>query len=198
MGLIKDITGQKFGQLTVLKYAYTNHGAVWQCKCDCGNIVEVRGDQLRNNHTRSCGCLHRSHGKSNTRLYYIWKHIKDRCYNKNGKRYEDYGGRGIAVCDEWKKDFQAFYNWAIKSGYQEGLTIDRIDVNDNYRPDNCRWTTMKVQQRNKRNNKMYTISSETHCLSEWCEIFGLNYDKVYCRIYRNKWPIERALELEVK
>lgn len=200
MSKIKDISGQKFGQLTVIKYAYTDkhHTAIWQCKCDCGNIVEVRSDSLRNGHTRSCGCLHKLHGKSNSRLYYIWKNMKQRCYNKNDHAYNRYGERGIRICDEWLTDFKNFYNWAMDNGYKENLTIDRSDVNGNYEPNNCRWATKKQQTRNKRTTKYITYNNETKSLGEWCDILGLNYDKIWCRLYRNNWPMGQALELEVK
>lgn len=200
MSTRKDMTGQKFGRLTVIKYVYSDkhHNAVWQCQCKCGNIVEVRGDMLRNGNTKSCGCLCTTHHKSNTRLYHTWQQAKDRCYNKNNKDYRDYGGRGIAVYDEWKDDFTAFYNWATENGYRDDLTLDRVDVNSNYTPDNCRWLTIKQQNRNKRNNKNYTINGETKCLAEWCEILNLKYNRIYNRIHKYHWSIERALELEVK
>lgn len=200
MGTRKDMTGQKFGRLTVIKYAYSDkhHNAVWQCQCECGNIVEVRGDTLRNGNTKSCGCLCTTHHKSNTRLYHTWQQAKDRCYNKNNKDYQGYGGRGIVVCDEWKDDFEAFYDWAMDNDYRDDLTLDRVDVNSNYTPDNCRWLTIKQQNRNKQNNKNYTINGETKCLAEWCEILNLKYNRIYNRIHKYHWPIERALELEVK
>lgn len=200
MGTRKDLTGQKFGKLTIIEYAYTDNyrRAIWKCQCECGNIVEVRGDMLRNGNTKSCGCLCTTHHKSNTRLYHIWQQAKDRCYNKNNKDYQDYGGRGIDVCQEWKDDFTAFYNWAMENGYKENLTIDRIDFNGNYGPSNCRWLTNLEQQRNKRNNIKFTYKGETHCLTEWCNILGLKYGRVRNRVRRLNWPIERALELEVK
>lgn len=200
MSTHKDMTGQKFGRLTVIKYVYSDkhYNAVWQCQCKCGNIVEVRGDMLRNGNTKSCGCLCTTHHKSNTRLYHTWQQAKDRCYNKNNKDYQDYGGRGIAVCQEWKDDFIAFYDWATENGYRDDLTLNRVDVNSNYTPDNCRWLTIKQQNRNKRNNKNYTINGETKCLAEWCEILNLKYNRIYNRIHKYHWPIERALELEVK
>lgn len=137
------------------------------------------------------------HGKSKTRLYHTWKHIKQRCYNTNDKDYKYYGGRCIAVCDEWLKDFMNFYNWAINNGYNENLTIDRIDVNGNYEPSNCRWVDRKQQSRNRRNIKRYTINGKTHCLSDWCEILGLKSNTVRIRLYRG-WSIEKALGLEEK
>lgn len=136
------------------------------------------------------------HGKRNTNIYGVWQTMKTRCYNEHSEKYKNYGGRGITVCDEWRNDFQAFYNWAINNGYDDNLTIDRIDVNEDYSPSNCRWITNKEQQRNRRNNRNITINGETHCLSEWCEILGLNYNTVRSRLNIYKWSIERALELK--
>lgn len=123
--------------------------------------------------------------------------IKDRCYNKNSKRYKDYGGRGVAVCSEWKNDFQAFYNWSMNNGYKKGLQIDRIDNNGNYEPDNCRFATAKENANNRRSNRYITVNNITHTLSEWCNILNLKYKKVTTRLYRG-WSIERALELNDK
>lgn len=200
MSTRKDLTGQKFNKLTVIKYVYTDNyrRAIWLCKCDCGKMIEVRGDMLRNGNTKSCGCLVTKHNKSNTRLYHIWTQFKYRCYNKNCRDYLDYGARGIRVCDEWLHDFQAFYDWSMENNYRDDLTIDRIDVDGNYTPDNCRWLTNDEQQRNKRNNINFTYKGETHCLKEWCEILGLKYGRIYKRVCRSNWPIEKALELEVK
>lgn len=204
----KDITGQKFGRLTALYRLYnTKCKTKWLCVCDCGNLKEVYITELIRGHTKSCGCLKRdttisrnkrlrtTHGKTHTRLFNIWDAMKKRCYNKNVNNYKDYGGRGIKICDEWLHDFQAFYDWSISNGYDDNLTIDRIDVNGNYEPNNCRWLTHKQQQRNKRNNKNYTINGVTHCLSEWCNIHNTNYKLVWDRIHIG-WAIERALGLK--
>lgn len=118
--------------------------------------------------------------------------MKARCYNATHDRYKDYGARGIVVCDEWLNDFTVFYDWAMNNGYKENLTIDRIDVNGNYEPSNCRWVTSKEQQRNTRYNRNYTINGKTHCITEWCEILGINRNMVYTRINRG-WTVENAL-----
>ena len=118
-----------------------------------------------------------------------------RCYYEKYPWYKDYGERGITICDEWLHDFQTFYDWAIDNGYRDDLTIDRIDVNGNYEPSNCRFATPKQQARNRRSNRNYTINGETHCLIEWCEILDLKYKTVAQRVTKYHWPIEMALEL---
>ena len=158
-----DLTGCKFGRLTVEKRSGSNkrNEAMWLCKCDCGNEKIVVGKLLRNGHTKSCGCLRpdviTKHGfaKHNQvdRLYRVWKQIRCRCYNPKVKEYKYYGGRGIKMCEEWD-DYSNFREWALDNGYDENAkwgdcTIDRIDSNKNYEPNNCRWVNMKVQQNNK-------------------------------------------------
>ena len=169
-----DLTGQRFGRLLVVEKSKSKYGYVtWLCKCDCGNEKVVSGDMLRKGKTNSCGCLRkeetskrrRQHGKKGTRLYFIWVAMKARCNNPNNKRYSSYGGRGIKVCDEWQDNFQAFNNWAIKSGYDENAkfgqcTLDRINVNGNYEPSNCRWATMAEQNKNKRAKNGYKIKEK--------------------------------------
>lgn len=199
---VEDLTGKKFNKLTVIRRVEnTKNGQTrWLCECDCGNTKIVTGVGLRRNHVKSCGCLVKEmsgknlikHGLSNNKVFYRLMHIrkgmKIRCYNPNNKSYSNYGGRGIKVCDEWldkKTGMKSFYDWAIQNGYKEGLTIDRIDVNGNYEPNNCRWVTNKIQCNNKTNNHIITYNGETHTMTEWSEIFGISYDAIRYRIKRN-------------
>lgn len=148
--------GEKFGRLTVI--SRNTKEKKWTCICECGNTVSVIASNLNKGNTKSCGCLQRDirsitgkkHGMEGTKIYHVWKSMKQRCFNSNHKSFKYYGGRGITVCDEWKNDFQAFYDWAMANGYKEGLTIDRIDANGNYEPSNCEWVTQKQNNSHRR------------------------------------------------
>lgn len=159
-----DITNEKYGKLTAIKYSHTNKGkkAVWECKCDCGNVHYATAKDLRSGNTKSCGCakmemirlLKYKDGRCNERLYKVWSTMLKRCYNKNCSSYRFYGARGVIVCEEWK-EYANFRNWAYLNGYDENAprgkcTIDRIDSSGNYEPSNCRWVGMDVQSKNRR------------------------------------------------
>lgn len=138
---------------------------------------------------------HLKHGEANTRLHIIWKAIKQRCYNPNTKRYKHYGGRGVTMCEEWKNNFLAFYEWAMENGYNDSLTIDRIDVNGNYESSNCRWATYKEQANNKRNRKTFSHNGKKHTLAEWSEITGIKVQTIWARL-KSGWSIEDALTVK--
>lgn len=200
MPKLKDITGQKFGRLTALYRLRNYHDThtYWLCMCECGNFKEVYLGSLTSGATTSCGCLVKKHGRSYEPIYRTWLGVKTRCYNKSDEHYNDYGGRGIEMCDMWLNNFMNFYDWAMNNGYKKGLTLDRVDVNGNYEPSNCRWATAKQQARNRRNNRHFTHNGKTYCIAEWCEILNLNYSTVCTRLNKLGWTIERALELEGK
>ena len=177
-----DITGKKYNKLTVISfYDIKDKKSRWLCECDCGKQKIIYAKDLKSNNTKSCGCLRnikKYDDKTKNfikRLQYIFYHMKQRCYNKSNASYKYYGNKGITICDEWLKDINNFYNWAINNGYQENLTIERINVNGNYEPNNCRWITKTEQGYNRSNSILYTINGETKCLSEWCKLYDKNY-----------------------
>lgn len=128
--------------------------------------------------------------KHNNRLYNIWYNMKRRCYNKNAKDYKNYGNKGIKVCKEWEEEFMVFYEWALNNGYDKKLTLDRIDNNKNYCPENCRWITIKEQHRNYSQNRNYTINGETKCVTEWCELYNIKFTTVINRLNKGMNIIE--------
>ena len=196
---VHDLTGKKFGLLTVVGMVDSDtRKTYWVCQCDCGNMKTVRSDSLQSGAIKSCGCLkkaqdkvnltkHHRHKMSGTRIYQEWQGMKGRCYNSHDPRYDRWGGRGIKVCDEWKESFEAFYSWALSSGYSDELTIDRIDNDGDYTPENCRWATQKEQSRNRSTNINITIGNSTRTLTEWCEIFQLDYKTVVSRYHNNRF-----------
>lgn len=198
-----DMNGRIINNIEVLRYSHSNKkgDAMWECRCRCGNTFTARGTDIRRGHTTSCGCLQREmtaeaskkHGMSKTRLYYVYSTMLKRCYLSSHKSYKNYGGRGIAVCDEWKNDFKTFFEWAMENGYEEGLSIDRIDVNGNYNPSNCRWASAKEQQNNRRNNRMITCNGKTQTMQQWADEIGVDARKIHNRINILHWDVEKAL-----
>lgn len=202
----KDIIGKKFGRLTALRFSHTkNYKQYWIFKCDCGNEHITQLSHVKRGKIKSCGCYlkeHRrqfvkTHGLSKTRIYKTWKSMKHRVLNKKDKRYHDYGGRGILICDEWKNNFLSFYNWAMKNGYKDNLTIDRIDVNGNYEPSNCRWATPLIQANNQRRNHYITYNGKTQSMSDWARELGISYTVLRARINSYFWSIEKSLTTPV-
>lgn len=207
MGEIKDITGQRFERLTAVRPVGKNKGkgVMWECVCDCGNTIITCGSDLRRGKTRSCGCYARekardtclrrniTHGMTGTRVFNIWVGMRKRCLNPKEPSYKNYGERGITICDEWL-DFNNFYEWAITNGYNDSLTVDRIDVNGNYEPTNCRWATHKEQANNTRRSRFITYDGKTMTLQQWSDETGINHMTLYDRIYKSGWTVGEALE----
>lgn len=194
-----DLSGKRFGRLVLIRPLSINgsNGAIWECKCDCGNVVNISGHNIMATGIKSCGCLKRERSDNkvfDTRLHSIWNNMKDRCKNHNNPNYKHYGGRGISICDEWK-DFRTFKDWAESHGYTDELTIERIDVNGNYCPQNCRWATVKEQAQNKRNTLLYLYKGKVVTLSELAEITNQTYDNLHYHYQNNtldKWLADRG------
>ena len=213
-----DMTGQRFGRLTVVErvgIAPSGH-ALWLCECDCGNRHTVSSNQLKSG-TKSCGCLQKERatfaakkrkcaqfhkkydiGKDNYRLRQCYKDMVNRCYKVNNKNYKNYGYRGIKVCSEWLNDFYSFRDWALTNGYADDLTLDRINVDENYAPSNCRWVTPKAQNNNRRNNVVVTYNGETMTLHELSERYtDVGYKTLWARINAG-WNLRDAIETPVR
>lgn len=192
----KELKGQRFGKLLVIEEdGRIGSNVAWICKCDCGNVTRVRANSLLTGNTTSCGCGRieaiTKHNMTNTKLFNVWRTMKERCNNKSYRQYKDYGGRGISLCDEWE-EFKPFMEWSLENGYKEGLSIDRIDNDGNYCPENCRWTTVRVQSRNRRANRILEYGGEKHCVAEWSEILGVRANTIFWRLSQG-WSTEEAL-----
>ena len=199
----EDLTNLRFGKLKVLNESEPikrnkKTEYCWLCLCDCGNFKVVTSKNLKRGNVKSCGCLlfesktNLKHGMSTTKIYRIWCGMKRRCNSKNDRAYINYGARGIKVCDEWNNSFELFYRWAINNGYKEGLTIERIDNDKGYTPDNCKWATMEEQGHNKRNNKKYTYNGKTLDLTQWANLTGIKRSGLHARLKRG-WSFEKAI-----
>lgn len=194
------VDNKVFGRLTVIGEK-TDKKYTWcLCKCSCGNIKWIRKSSLLSGCTKSCGCLRkeitRTHGQHGTRLYNVWKGMRQRCNNPNNERYNDYGGRGIKICDEWN-DFSNFSKWANEHGYHEGLSIDRIDNDKGYSPQNCRWATILAQNNNTRNCRKFTYHGETHTITGWALKLHMERCVLESRLYRG-WSLSDALFTPVR
>lgn len=201
MAKIKDLTGKKFGELEVVSITdERKHGkVVWLCKCSCGNLTKVISNNLQNGSTVSCGCYSKKvleqsrmkHGMHDSRIYNIYICMKERCYNPKSKSYSEYGGRGIKICDEWlgENGFLNFYDWAMQNGYDDNLTIDRKNVDGDYCRENCRWATHKMQNNNTRRNRIIKYQGQSHSVSEWSQITGINRNTLTARLNKGL-PLE--------
>jgi hypothetical protein len=197
MGIKQDLTGQKFGKLTVVSQVeHRGQNIAWLCVCDCGKETIATSGHLRSGARVSCGCRRgETKNKYNTkhnRVYSIWRGMKERCYYERNKRYKEYGGRGIKVCSEWH-NFAIFQEWALSNGYSSELTLDRIDNNGNYCPENCRWATITEQANNKIKSKIIEYEGKRMTLAQWCKLLSLPYFAIYQRLYRN-WTFENAIK----
>jgi len=196
MAKIIDLIGQRFGKLEVVNFAGVNkfNKALWYCKCACGGEKIAIGTTLRSGRIISCGCLegYHTHGFSRSKICRVHYGMLSRCYNTKDKSYKDYGGRGIKVCNEWKEDFMLFYEWAKNSGYDEALTIDRINVNGDYCPENCQWVSLAENNKNKRNTHRLTLNGETKTLTDWGRALNIPLGRLYERLYLG-WSDEDIL-----
>lgn len=196
---INVIPGERYGRLTVVEEVDKVKGKrYFECSCDCGTVKDYRFVSLRSQTIKSCGCLRNeqnrianlSHGMAGNHLYSSWHSMKQRCLNPNAKVYKHYGGRGITICSEWM-EFESFMNWALSHGYSENLTIERIDVNGNYEPNNCTWATTKAQSRNRRNNVILEYNGKKMCMEDWAISLGISSASMRKRL--KNWPLGRAL-----
>ena len=194
----ENLAGRKFGHLSPVQIDHVgkNGHAYWECICDCGNKKVVRAGHLKAGNVTTCGCIpaRKTHGDSGTRLHNIWNKMRARCSDKNDPLY---GGRGIAVCDEWL-DYQAFKKWAMSHGYRDDLSIDRINTNGNYEPSNCRWATAKDQANNTRRTRFITFNGETYSVSEWAHLLGIRQSTLSMRLNKYMWSADKALREEVR
>jgi len=208
MGQFKNLVGKRFGKLLVIEHngVYVFPCGVktqtWKCKCDCGNEKIIKSRELKSGDTKSCGCIRKEkpnsqkHGKSNSRLYIAWTNMKSRCYNYKNKDYKHYGEKGITVCDEWLNQFQTFYDWSMKNGYREDLTIDRIDNSKGYNPNNCRWVTIKEQLNNYSKNHLVNYKGQQYTIKQLSEKINIPERTLRYRIINN-WE-ENELSLPPK
>lgn len=201
----KDITGEKYGRLKVIRRVENDRfqNAQWECLCDCGNIVVATGHSLRSGHTKSCGCLQKekaadtmketmtTHGLTNHPLYRIWSGMIKRCVNPKCKAYKNYGKRGVSVCEEWMNSFKTFYDDVI-DGYKPGLELDRINNDANYCKENCHWVSTQRNCRNKRNNHMVETPWGEMCIADLADTLNEPYMKIYKQIKRG-WTIDKII-----
>ena len=212
----EDLTGQRFNRLTVIRYLDKSERTVrtynWLCQCDCGKTVKANANKLKNGLQQSCGCLkeerkyeignlNKKYKYSNKRLYGVYKSMLSRCYDEKHREYKNYGGRGIAVCEDWRNDYDAFAEWALNAGYDMhaeygGCTIDRKDVDGNYEPDNCTWITNAEQQNNRRDNVVIAYKGEEHNMKEWATLLNVSYDSLWYYIRARGKTLEEFMRIK--
>ncbi len=202
MGM-KDYSRQKFGKITILDFSHKHQGRYyWNCKCECGNLKEICITDLKTGNTKSCGCLKSDNhiakidNLSGTRIHKIYHNMKNRCLNVNNPRYKDYGARGIEICPEWLERYNGFlnfYKWAVSAGYNDTLTLDRIDNDKGYNPENCRFVSPKVQNRNTRRTKNIKIGDREMCVQDWCSFYNIKAPAIFTYAKRNGVSIQEAL-----
>ena len=199
----KDLTGQRFGRLIVIDEATGRARVHWNCICDCGTPSVVSANFLLGGRTKSCGCLHkekftfRKHGESKSKLYYIWLSMISRCHDLRDAAYDRYGGRGIVVCDRWRKSFEAFRD--DMGPRPEGrYSVDRRNNSKGYCPENCRWANDFEQARNSRKNRILEHAGKRHCVSEWAQILGISPGVLHSRLNSYGWSVEKTLTTPVK
>jgi hypothetical protein len=198
----KDLTGQKFGRLTVLEVSgkTKNRGLIWRCLCECGKVSEVSASSLVTKNTQSCGCLHREritkHKISRTVEYKAYGHMMSRCYNPDDKNYHNYGGRGITVCQRWQDNPKAFFD--DMGPRPKGMELERVDNDGNYEPLNCVWATHYSQARNRRTNDKYLYNGVMTCLKDICKELNLPYTTIQSRIKRFGWSLDESLNRVIK
>ena len=190
--------GDRYGRLVVIEIHFPKDEVL--CACDCGNKKIVRATNVFYGGTKSCGCLknegnNKKHGEHGTRLYGIWKGIRERCNTPSSTSFKKYGARGIKVCEEWNQ-YENFKEWALSNGYNDALTIDRIDYNGNYEPSNCRWATYKQQANNTRKTRHITAFGKTMTLTEWAEMQNIKPSTLWNRIYVLGWNVEKAVSVK--
>lgn len=219
----KDLVGQRFGRLVVVEETEKRcvRQIIWKCKCDCGNETFVQTGHLTSGHTKSCGCVARelskekarkmqpkawksntTHGGSKDRLYAVWRGILTRCEDKNCEAYKWYGGIGIKLCSEWH-NYSSFRAWAISNGYDASAkrmecTIDRIDVNGDYSPENCRWVDISTQCNNRRSNRNFAYGGVVRNIKEWSDVSGIPYGTLRSRLLKYGWTIDNALNTPLR
>ena len=205
MGKFIDLTGQRFGRLTVLyqdmEKSSKSGRIYWVCRCDCGTVKSISSYGLRSGRTKSCGCLSRelsalssrTHGDTKTQLYQLWRALKGRCHSKTHRRYQHFGAKGIGMCDEWKDDYSVFKAWCLENDWDESKTVYRIDLNGDFTPENCRVGNRKCVLEHHPKAIYYDYDGEHHTLNNWCKLKNRNVLTVSQRLHYG-WTFKRAIE----